>query len=151
MKHLKILLVGDAEVGKTHYIEKMLTNNLSSEQVRRSSLGTSFYKPTIGSEIHTLRFTSDKSEDIFVNVWDIAGDEKHGGLRDAYFLGADAVIYFVDGKPGLKNWPLEVERVCPKIPGTIIDRKNAEERPDYAFRKLFEKIFGKHNYTRAHS
>ncbi len=38
---------------------------------------------TLGVEVHPLRFYTNLGEIVF-NVWDTAGQEKFGGLRDGY-------------------------------------------------------------------
>jgi GTP-binding nuclear protein Ran len=128
---VKILLVGDAYVGKSYYLEKMFTGVNSRNKN---------YTPTIGAEIHTLQFETVDGKKVFADVWDTAGDEKYAGLREAYYYGADAVIYFIDEKKTKKNWKLEVDRVVPDIPHVGIDRRISETAPTFAFRKIFKKL-----------
>jgi GTP-binding nuclear protein Ran len=48
-----------------------------------SSLLSPLFLATLGVEVHPLRFYTNRGEIIF-NVWDTAGQEKFGGLRDGY-------------------------------------------------------------------
>ena len=41
------------------------------------------FAATLGVEVHPLRFFTNLGEIVF-NVWDTAGQEKFGGLRDGY-------------------------------------------------------------------
>jgi len=41
------------------------------------------YVPTIGVEVHELQFYTNRGPVIF-SVWDCAGQQKFGGLRDGY-------------------------------------------------------------------
>ena len=113
------------------------------------------YTPTVGTEIHTLQFITPTGGNVFAEVWDTAGNEKYGGLRDAYYLYADAVIYFVEGNKSEKDWrktdsglglseivrwKREVERVVPDIPFQVVDRTTAETFPTFAFRRVLGKL-----------
>ena len=43
------------------------------------------YIPTLGVEVRPLRFSTNFGPIVF-NVWDTAGQEKFGGLRDGYYI-----------------------------------------------------------------
>lgn len=43
------------------------------------------FPATLGVEVHPLKFFTNRGEMIF-NVWDTAGQEKFGGLRDGYYI-----------------------------------------------------------------
>ena len=47
---------------------------------------------TLGVEVHPLLFHTSRGEIVF-NVWDTAGQEKYGGLRDGYYIQG-IVVYF---------------------------------------------------------
>ena len=40
---------------------------------------------TLGVEVHPLSFHTNRGQLVF-NVWDTAGQEKFGGLRDGYYI-----------------------------------------------------------------
>lgn len=44
-----------------------------------------FVIATLGVEVHPLDFFTSRGKMIF-NVWDTAGQEKFGGLRDGYYI-----------------------------------------------------------------
>lgn len=44
-----------------------------------------FLAATLGVEVHPLSFHTNRGEICF-NVWDTAGQEKYGGLRDGYYI-----------------------------------------------------------------
>jgi GTP-binding nuclear protein Ran len=65
---------------------------------------------------------------ICFNVWDTAGQEKFGGLRDAYYIqGQCAIIMFdVTSRMTYKNvpnWHRDVVRVCMNIPIVLCGNK----------------------------
>ena len=127
----KILLVGDGEAGKSYYMETLLTGTNQNKK----------YIPTLGVEVHPLKIPTEEGN-IDVVVWDIAGEEKFGGLRDGYYIGADAVIYFKKDihTPVSKNWKIDIERMCSKIPSVTITRQISESSKYGAFWKLLKRI-----------
>ncbi|RZC91991.1 hypothetical protein C5167_027880, partial [Papaver somniferum] len=68
----KLLIAGDGGTGKTTFVKRHLTGEFEKN-----------YEPTIGVEVHPLDFTT-KNGVIRFYCWDIAGQEKSGGLRDGY-------------------------------------------------------------------
>ena len=79
----KCLLVGDGGVGKTTFVKRHLTGEFEKK-----------YVATIGVEVHAMPFDTNRGRLIF-NVWDTAGQEKFGGLRDGYYIqGQCAIIMF---------------------------------------------------------
>ena len=68
----KLVLVGDGGVGKTTFVKRHLTGEFEKK-----------YIATIGVEVHPLTFHTNAGLICF-NVWDTAGQEKFGGLRDGY-------------------------------------------------------------------
>ena len=114
-KTYKVLLIGDGGVGKTSLIAK--ARNGSFEKL---------YVPTMGVEVSPL-LMGDMGETI-LKVWDLAGQEKFGGLRDGYYVKADAVIFVYDGtnqlsQKNLRSWVQDVSRVCGDIPCVIVRNK----------------------------
>lgn len=80
----KLLVVGDAKVGKTCFVQKFLTDHFETK-----------YVPTLGCEYHSLDFATNRGEEILFNCWDTAGREKYKGLDDGYYvLGQAAIIMF---------------------------------------------------------
>lgn len=122
----KVILVGDGGVGKTTFVKR----HLSGEFERR-------YIPTMGVEVHPLAFYTNLGQIVF-NVWDTAGQEKFGGLRDGYYINGNAAIIMFDvlSKTTYKNvnqWHRDITRVCENIPivlcGNKIDVKERKVTP----------------------
>ncbi|KAL0230806.1 hypothetical protein PCE1_004361 [Barthelona sp. PCE] len=80
----KLVLVGDGGVGKTTLVKRHKTGHFEKR-----------YLPTTGVTISPLDFTTNYGKIIF-DVWDTAGQEKFGGLRDGYYLKADCAIIMFD-------------------------------------------------------
>lgn len=70
----KCVLVGDGGTGKTTFVKRHLTGEFEKK-----------YVATLGVEVHPLVFHTTRGV-IRFNVWDTAGQEKFGGLRDGYYI-----------------------------------------------------------------
>jgi GTP-binding nuclear protein Ran len=53
------------------------------------------YIATLGVEVHPMEFHTNHGA-FRLNVWDTAGQEKLGGLRDGYYIGANCAIIMFD-------------------------------------------------------
>jgi len=85
------------------------------------------YVATLGVEVHPLVFHTNRGA-IRFNVWDTAGQEKFGGLRDGYYIqGQCAIIMFdVTSRVTYKNvpnWHRDLVRVCENIPIVLTGNK----------------------------
>eukprot|EP00995_Heteronema_vittatum_P003072 NODE_1457_length_966_cov_816.559433_g1007_i0.p1 GENE.NODE_1457_length_966_cov_816.559433_g1007_i0~~NODE_1457_length_966_cov_816.559433_g1007_i0.p1 ORF type:complete len:215 (-),score=101.23 NODE_1457_length_966_cov_816.559433_g1007_i0:249-893(-) len=112
----KLILVGDGGTGKTTFVKRHLTGEFEKK-----------YIATIGVEVHPLTFHTNRGLICF-NVWDTAGQEKFGGLRDGYYIqGNCAVIMFdVTSRQTYKNvpnWHRDIVRVCENIPIVLVGNK----------------------------
>jgi len=112
----KLVLVGDGGVGKTTFVKRHLTGEFEKK-----------YVATLGVEVHPLAFTTNRGPITF-NVWDTAGQEKFGGLRDGYYIqGQCAIIMFdVTSRITYKNvptWHKDLVRVCENIPIVLCGNK----------------------------
>lgn len=112
----KLVLVGDGGVGKTTLVKRHLTGEFEKK-----------YIPTLGVEVHPLKFTTNCGVICF-NVWDTAGQEKMGGLRDGYYIQGDCAIIMFDvtSRITYKNvpeWYKDIVRVCENIPIVLLGNK----------------------------
>jgi GTP-binding nuclear protein Ran len=85
------------------------------------------YVATRGVEVYPMQFSTNLGTIIF-NVWDTAGQEKFGGLRDGYYIqGQCAIIMFdVTSRVTYKNvpnWHRDITRVCENIPIVLCGNK----------------------------
>ena len=87
---------------------------------------------TLGVEVHPLVFYTNFGT-IKFNVWDTAGQEKFGGLRDGYYIGANCGIIMFDVTSrvtykNVPNWHRDLVRVCEDLPivlcGNKVDMKD---------------------------
>jgi GTP-binding nuclear protein Ran len=112
----KLVLVGDGGVGKTTLVKRHLTGEFEKK-----------YIPTLGVEVHPLKFTTNCG-DLSFNVWDTAGQEKFGGLRDGYYIQGQCAIIMFDVTSritykNVPNWHRDIVRVCENIPIVLVGNK----------------------------
>ncbi|KAL7671828.1 hypothetical protein ACOME3_006730 [Neoechinorhynchus agilis] len=113
---VKMLLVGDGGVGKTTFVKRHLTGEFEKR-----------YVATLGVEVHPLKFNTNRGMITF-NVWDTAGQEKFGGLRDGYYIQGQCAIIMFDVTAritykNVPNWHKDLFRVCENIPMVLCGNK----------------------------
>lgn len=112
----KLVLVGDGGVGKTTFVKRHLTGEFEKK-----------YVATLGVEVHPLLFHTNRGP-IKFNVWDTAGQEKFGGLRDGYYIQGQCAIIMFDVTSritykNVPNWHRDLTRVCENIPIVLTGNK----------------------------
>jgi len=112
----KLLLVGDGGTGKTTFVKRHRTGEFEKK-----------YIATQGVDVHPLSFHTNYGQIIF-KVWDTAGQEKFGGLRDGYYIQGQCAMIMFDVTSRLTyknvpNWHRDIVRVCENIPIVILGNK----------------------------
>lgn len=80
----KICMIGNGGVGKTSIVSQLV-----------SELFTSRYFATMGVEVHPISLNTNYGKIVF-QVWDCAGQERYGGLRDGYYIESQACIGVIE-------------------------------------------------------
>ena len=87
----KVVILGDGAddgrsgVGKTSFTKKYKTGLFEQR-----------YVPTLGVEVTGPLLLHTNNGKVAFNTWDVAGQERYGGLRDGYLIGAQAAIIMFD-------------------------------------------------------
>ena len=89
----KIVLVGDASVGKTNIMSKYLKNEFHEDS-----------KATVGVEFGAKQFTVEGHK-IKAQIWDTAGQERYKAMTSAYFKGAKGafIVYDITSKSSFES------------------------------------------------
>jgi GTP-binding nuclear protein Ran len=125
-RQFKLLIVGDAGVGKTAFVQRHVTGAFEKRYVI----------PTTDVQQRNLSFHTNQGV-ISFDAWDCAGYEKFKGLRDANFSGADCAIIMFDVTARVtythvSKWYRHITKVCPNIPIVVVGNKMDVKMPKVA-------------------
>jgi len=81
---LKIIILGDAAVGKTVFINKLARDKF-----------TNYYSPTIGAEVTPVNFRANIGN-VKIELWEISGDQKYSKFTDRFLSKADGCLIMFD-------------------------------------------------------
>lgn len=120
----KICLAGDGGVGKTTYLNMLLTDVFEKR-----------YVATWGVEVRPLIFHTNYGTLTF-DVWDMAGQEKFEGLGDAYMAPADGAMLMCSGQSrmSVKNipkWRRMFRRIHEKKGNIVLICNKSELAPEF--------------------
>jgi len=112
----KILLLGDASVGKTSFTKRYCYGVFNPSE-----------RLTIGVDFHVKTVRVDKKK-IKLQIWDVGGEERFRFLLPTYCLGANAafLLYDITRTPTLDNlaeWASIVRQKGGAIPIMLIGSK----------------------------
>jgi len=80
----KILILGDATVGKTSILIRYTENTFDSDSLS-----------TLGVDVK-YKYVTMNNKKIRMNIWDTAGQDRFKNIAKNYFKGANAVIFVYD-------------------------------------------------------
>lgn len=91
---VKIILIGDAGVGKTSFFTSFADGQTMSN-----------YIPTIGVDFRLKRISLDTGQQVKLQIWDSAGQERFRSLTSSYFKGADVIclVYDITSRQSFHN------------------------------------------------
>ncbi len=143
----KIVIVGDAAVGKTSLIKRYTTNSFEKDYI--STLGMQFSK-----------FEEDLDGEIVeLLLWDLAGQESFSILRDKFYKGSSgAIIVFslapeqIDTYHHIDKWRSNIKEACGNIPvilfgnkADLVDQNALAISSDYATSDVHVQKFAQEN------
>jgi small GTP-binding protein len=113
----KVIVGGDGGVGKTAFIERFCTGKFIED-----------HKITIGAQF-TTKIVELENDNVTLQIWDFAGEERFRFILDAYCRGASGALLCYDLTDSntfinLKKWIEIVHSGCTtKIPILVIGTK----------------------------
>jgi GTP-binding nuclear protein Ran len=120
-KTYKLILIGDAGVGKSTLVKK-----LKYQYFEKS------YVATLGVELFPITFDTNHGK-ISFSIWDCAGQNKYKGLGEGYYVNSDCIVAMFDlnskeSFTGLKELIESANKVTDGLPLTICANKTDMKR-----------------------
>jgi small GTP-binding protein len=120
----KVLIIGDAYVGKTTFLDSLIGRRHSSS-----------YVSTIGLDLHIELIKSYKGDLVKCHLWDLAGHERFRAITKGYFREATCAILMFDlsdykSFQSLKTWldMINNNTVRENIPIILVGSKKDKRR-----------------------
>ncbi|MFX1475829.1 MAG: Rab family GTPase [Promethearchaeota archaeon] len=113
----KVVLVGDAEVGKTSLTTRFAYGTFTDQYI--STLGVDFVVKTLSLKEYIIK----------LQVWDTAGQERYAGIRPIYYRGAKGAVLIFDLTRrqtflNVEKWIEQIHRYAsPGIPIILVGNK----------------------------
>ncbi len=115
---LKVLLAGDASVGKTSIARRFVKSDFTVD-----------YKTTIGMDVFKKIIEYKDGRSVTLSIWDLAGQDRYNFMRNNLYQGSDGVILVyditrLDTFTSIQKWLTEVRTALgEKIPFILIGNK----------------------------
>lgn len=118
---VRILVVGEADSGKTSLIQRFTYESFSA-----------VYKPSIGCKISERHLTLECTGNQFhVFMWDICGNRSYESINNLYYKGCSSVMIVVDSsqpetcrRDSIMNHLVKIREQCGSIPVVIVMSKS---------------------------
>jgi small GTP-binding protein len=119
----KIVLVGDAAVGKTSLIRRFVIDKFDDKYIVTIGTKTSRKQMEFKYEPQQLAIT------LTLNIWDIIGQKEMKKLHTLYFKGSEGVIVVcdmtrADTLASVPEWLNGVYECCGKVPAVLACNKS---------------------------
>ncbi len=115
---LKLILLGDAAVGKTSIVNRFIKKKFKVD-----------YSHTVGVDISNTEVNLDDDTQVTLSIWDVAGQESFNFMRSNFYYGTDGVILCFDLTRAetfdhIYDWLVEVKKlISQEVPFILIGNK----------------------------
>ena len=116
---IKIIVIGEPAAGKTSLVKKFVSSHFSTD-----------YRASIGANMFIKNVILDSGQEIKIQLWDIAGQERWIKMRHLYYKGAQGALILGDltrekSFKQIENfWCPDIGKYCTEIPIILIANKN---------------------------
>ncbi|MBY9015944.1 MAG: GTP-binding protein [Candidatus Lokiarchaeota archaeon] len=116
--HIKVIIIGESGVGKTSLVKKFISSYFSKD-----------YRVSIGTNLYVKELLLKSGNNVTIQIWDIAGQEKWIKMRHFYYKGAHGALIVGDITRGntfeqLKEfWNQDLKKYCGDIPKILVVNK----------------------------
>jgi len=116
---IKIIVIGEPAAGKTSLVKKFVSSHFSTD-----------YRASIGANMFIKNVILDSGQEIKIQLWDIAGQERWIEMRHLYYKGAQGALILGDltrekSFKQIENfWCPDIGKYCTEIPIILIANKN---------------------------
>jgi GTP-binding nuclear protein Ran len=126
---IKIALVGDGAVGKTSFFNRLTNGDTEDYKFSKN------YDATTGCNVCQIELMVDRTP-IKLHLFDTAGQEQFGDLRDSYLMGVDGIVLMYDitdrttKQNVMTKWLPEIKRILSAsknpnyVPVMVVGNKN---------------------------
>ncbi len=117
----KVLLLGDASVGKTSLIRRFVVDKFSDDYI--TTIGTKVTKKDLRLEL------GNRTVDLSLMIWDVLGQKGYKGIQESAFRGARGVLLVYDlTRPETREslgeyWIPRVRSVSGAVPMLVVGNK----------------------------
>ena len=125
----KILLLGDWSVGKTCFLMRYTENTFND-----------IHLSTIGVDFKLKVVKLDNGEEVKIQIWDTAGQDRYRTITKSYIRGAHGIILIYDvtsrkSFEGIQTWVKQIKdqvssKVCVALVANKIDKEKREVSPE---------------------
>ena len=115
-QHIKVVLVGETQTGKTALITRVIDDEFSPEAMS-----------TLVASMKGKKFTYQSGKAITLDIWDTAGQEKFRALNKVFYKNAviAIMVYSIENRQTfeeVKNyWHKEIQTHCINNPSKQIE------------------------------
>jgi len=115
---IKVIIIGEAGVGKTSLVKRFVSGHFTKD-----------YRTSIGANLFIKELNLNSGNNVSIQIWDIAGQERWKKMRHLYYKGAHGALIVgdftrVNSFEQVKEfWNQDLNKYCDEIPKILIVNK----------------------------
>ncbi|MHA1233713.1 MAG: Rab family GTPase [Promethearchaeota archaeon] len=115
---IKVIIIGEAGVGKTSLVKRFVSGHFTKD-----------YRTSIGANLFIKELNLNSGNNVSIQIWDIAGQERWKKMRHLYYKGAHGALIVGDFtrensfEQVKEFWNQDLNKYCDEIPKILIVNK----------------------------